>query len=31
VSADNNEIARDYIADWIAQTFLEAGARGVRV
>ena len=31
VSADNNENARDYIADWIAETFLEAGARGVRV
>ena len=31
VSADNNEVARDYIADWIAQTFLDAGARGVRV
>ena len=31
VSADNNENARDYIADWIAGTFLEAGARGVRV
>ena len=31
VSADNNEVARDYIADWIAETFLEAGARGVRV
>jgi alpha-beta hydrolase superfamily lysophospholipase len=31
VSADNNENARDYIADWIAETLLEAGARGVRV
>ena len=31
VSADNNENARDYIADWIAETFQEAGARGVRV
>ena len=31
VSADNNENARDYIADWIAETFLEAGARGVRL
>ena len=31
VSADNNENARDYIADWIAETFREAGAPGVRV
>ena len=31
VSADNNENARDYIADWIAVTFREAGAPGVRV
>jgi dienelactone hydrolase len=31
VSADNNENARDYIADWIAETFREAGAPGVRI
>jgi alpha-beta hydrolase superfamily lysophospholipase len=31
VSADNPENARDYIADWIAQTFAELGAKGVRV
>jgi esterase/lipase len=30
VSADNPENARDYIADWIAQTFSELGARGIR-
>ena len=28
-SADNPENAKDYIADWIAETFLELGARGV--
>ena len=31
VSADNSENARDYIADWIAETFREMGAKGVRV
>jgi alpha-beta hydrolase superfamily lysophospholipase len=31
VSADNTENARDYIADWIAETFREMGATGVRV
>ncbi len=31
VSADSHENARDYIADWIAETFREAGAQGVRV
>ena len=31
VSADNAENAKDYIADWIAETFRELGARGVRV
>ena len=30
VSADNNANARDYIADWIAATFAELGAKGVR-
>ncbi len=30
VSADNNENAKDYIADWIARTFLEQGATEVR-
>lgn len=30
VSADNVENARDYIADWISQTFGELGATGVR-
>lgn len=29
-SADNMSNARDYIADWIAQTFKELGAEGVR-
>ena len=29
-SADNMENARDYIADWITQTFVELGAEGVR-
>lgn len=29
-SADNQDNARDYIADWIAQTFKELGAEGVR-
>jgi hypothetical protein len=29
VSADNPENAKDYIADWIAGTFLELGAQGV--
>jgi pimeloyl-ACP methyl ester carboxylesterase len=28
-SADNPENAKDYIADWIAETFLEMGASGV--
>jgi alpha-beta hydrolase superfamily lysophospholipase len=31
VSADNPENAKDYIADWIAETFREMGAKGVRV
>ena len=31
VSADNSENAKDYIADWIAETFREMGATGVRV
>ncbi len=31
VSADNHENAKDYIADWIAETFREMGAKGVRV
>lgn len=31
VSADNPENAKDYIADWIAETFWELGAKGVRV
>ena len=31
VSADNVENARDYIADWIAETFRGVGAPGVRV
>ncbi len=31
VSADNPENAKDYIADWIAETFREMGAEGVRV
>ena len=31
VSADNVENARDYIADWIAETFRDMGAPGVRV
>ena len=30
VSADNMSNARDYIADWVAETFTELGARGVR-
>ena len=30
VSADNSSNARDYIADWIAATFAELGAKGVR-
>jgi dienelactone hydrolase len=30
VSADNMNNARDYIADWIAETFVELGAAGVR-
>ncbi|WP_322068704.1 alpha/beta hydrolase family protein [Paraburkholderia bannensis] len=30
VSADNIENARDYIADWISETFAELGAKGVR-
>ena len=30
-SADNMSNARDYIADWIAQTFKELGAEGVRI
>ncbi|WP_233809255.1 alpha/beta hydrolase family protein [Paraburkholderia sp. HP33-1] len=29
VSADNVENARDYIADWISETFAELGAKGV--
>ena len=29
-SADNMSNARDYIADWIAQTFTELGAKGIR-
>ena len=29
-SADNQDNARDYIADWVAQTFAELGAQGVR-
>jgi pimeloyl-ACP methyl ester carboxylesterase len=29
-SADNMANGRDYIADWVAQTFLELGAKGVR-
>ena len=31
VSADNSENAKDYIADWIAETFREMGATGVRL
>jgi alpha-beta hydrolase superfamily lysophospholipase len=31
VSADNPENAKDYIADWIAQTFQEMGAKGLRI
>ena len=30
VSADNLTNARDYIADWVAETFAELGAKGVR-
>ena len=30
VSADNQDNARDYIADWVAETFAELGAEGVR-
>jgi esterase/lipase len=30
VSADNPLNAKDYIADWIAETFLELGAKGTR-
>lgn len=30
VSADNQDNARDYIADWVAETFCELGAEGVR-
>lgn len=30
VSADNMHNARDYIADWIAETFAELGATGIR-
>jgi alpha-beta hydrolase superfamily lysophospholipase len=30
VSADNMTNARDYIADWVAETFREAGAKGAR-
>jgi esterase/lipase len=29
-SADNLTNARDYIADWVAETFRELGATGVR-
>jgi fermentation-respiration switch protein FrsA (DUF1100 family) len=29
-SADNMANARDYIADWVAQTYTELGAQGVR-
>jgi fermentation-respiration switch protein FrsA (DUF1100 family) len=29
VSADNMTNARDYIADWVADTFKELGAQGV--
>ncbi|MCX4163622.1 MULTISPECIES: S9 family peptidase [Paraburkholderia] len=29
-SADNQDNPRDYIADWVAQTFGELGAKGVR-
>jgi esterase/lipase len=31
VSADNQHNARDYIADWIAETFRDMGASGVRL
>jgi esterase/lipase len=31
VSADNSENAKDYIADWIAETFREMGATGMRL
>jgi alpha-beta hydrolase superfamily lysophospholipase len=31
VSADNPDNAKDFIADWIAETFRELGARGVRL
>jgi hypothetical protein len=31
VSADNSENAKGYIADWIAETFREMGAPGVRL
>ena len=30
VSADNQDNARDLIADWIAETFIELGANAVR-
>jgi esterase/lipase len=30
VSADNTANARDYIADWVSETFVELGAQGVR-
>ena len=30
VSADNQDNARDFIADWIAETFIELGATAVR-
>ena len=29
-SADNQANARDYIADWVAETYIELGAHGVR-
>lgn len=29
-SADNMENARDFIADWVAETYIELGAKGVR-
>jgi alpha-beta hydrolase superfamily lysophospholipase len=31
VSADNPENVKDYIADWIAETFRELGARGLSI
>ncbi|MFU4576973.1 hypothetical protein [Pseudomonas aeruginosa] len=29
-SADNMSNVRDYIADWVAETFIDLGCKGVR-